>query len=83
MSESANTRGLIYRCPVCGAEAAVLATRSGVLVPRCCDVVMDALGERMTFYVCPVCGSEIGVVQKGAGPFLPRCCDRSMARQAA
>ena len=83
MSEAANTRGLIYRCPVCGAELAVLSTRAGELVPRCCDVAMDALAERMAFYVCPACGAEIGVAQKGAGPFLPRCCDRAMERQAA
>jgi predicted RNA-binding Zn-ribbon protein involved in translation (DUF1610 family) len=83
MSDSSHPRGRIYRCPVCGAELAVLAEQAGEFIPRCCDVPMERRAERLTFYSCPLCGAEIGVVQAGTGRFEPRCCDRAMERQAA
>jgi predicted RNA-binding Zn-ribbon protein involved in translation (DUF1610 family) len=76
-------RGLIYRCPICGAEVAVVASRMGSFVPRCCDVEMVSQRRRLIFYVCPVCGAEIAVLGQGAGQFVPRCCDVEMLLEAA
>lgn len=76
-------RGLIYRCPVCGAELAVLASRMGSFVPRCCNRDMIQQRRTLVFYVCPVCGAEIAVLGKGAGRFVPRCCDMDMLLEAA
>lgn len=76
-------RGLVYRCPVCGAEIVVLAKRMGVFSPRCCNRPMQPRSARLAFYKCPVCGSEIIVLRQGCGDFVPRCCNTGMARQAA
>ncbi len=81
---SANpVRGSLYRCPVCGAEVAVLAGKAGDFGPRCCDTEMVLLRRRLVFYRCPVCGAELAVVRQGAGVFAPRCCDTDMRRLAA
>ncbi len=76
-------RGAVYRCPVCGAEIAVLAGGMGDFCPRCCDTEMVLLRRRLIFYRCPVCGAELAVVRQGAGAFAPRCCDTDMRRLAA
>jgi len=78
-----NLRGTVYRCPVCGAEVAVLARTTSRFAPRCCNRDMLPLGRRLGFYVCPVCGAELAVLKAGEGRFLPRCCNRDMVREAA
>ncbi len=75
--------GRVYRCPVCGAEVAVLSRDMGEFRPRCCSVEMELVPRRLVFYVCPVCGAEIAIVKPGEGEFQPRCCNTDMARQAA
>jgi competence CoiA-like predicted nuclease len=75
-------RGIIYRCPVCGAELAVLGDAMGKFLPRCCDQDMVQKDERAAFYFCPVCGAEIAVLKAGEGEFLPRCCDTPMKSAA-
>jgi len=77
------SRGLIYRCPVCGAEVGVVASRMGSFVPRCCDKDMILQRRRLIFYVCPVCGAEIAVLAEGTGQFVPRCCNVDMLSEAA
>jgi predicted RNA-binding Zn-ribbon protein involved in translation (DUF1610 family) len=77
------TKGLVYRCPVCGAELTVLATRHGSFHPVCCNVAMSPLARRLAFYACPVCGSEIAIVQPGAPGFKPVCCRTPMLARAA
>ncbi len=76
-------RGLVYRCPVCGAEVAILAFRMGSFEPRCCNVPMVLTQCRLCFYVCPVCGAEVAVVREGAGVFSPHCCNVDMIRRIA
>lgn len=76
-------RGRLYRCPVCGAEIAVLVSEVGDFAPRCCDTPMVLLERRLVFCVCPVCGAEIAVLRPGEGDFRPRCCNRPMEREAA
>lgn len=78
-----DARGLIYRCPVCGAELAILAIKTGTFAPRCCNVDMVAVSRSLGFYVCPVCGAEIAVVEPGTGRFTPRCCMTAMLPMAA
>ena len=74
-----STKGLVYRCPVCGAEIVVLAFRTGVFMPHCCNRLMEPTGSRAAFYVCPVCGAEAAVVLSvGADEFSPRCCNVPM-----
>ena len=75
-------RGMVYRCPACGVEVAVLARRAGLFTPRCCNQPMDLVQGRLTFYVCPACGAEIAVVKAGTGRFAPRCCNEDMTRAA-
>ncbi len=36
-------RAAIYRCPVCGAEVAVVRKGAGVFVPHCCNRHMERL----------------------------------------
>jgi DNA-directed RNA polymerase subunit RPC12/RpoP len=79
----ASPRGNVYRCPVCGAEIAVLARRHGAFAPRCCRRPMVPVSRRMAFYVCPVCGAEVGLLRRGRGEFAPRCCGGAMRREAA
>jgi len=71
-------RGRVYRCPVCGAEVAVLSPRMGGFAPRCCNTDMAPTDRRVAFYYCPVCGAEIAVLREGRGEFLPRCCNTDM-----
>lgn len=71
-------RGMLYRCPVCGAEIVVLGPAMGEFHPRCCDVDMTGTDEKVIFYACPTCGAEIAVLKEGTGEFLPRCCDDPM-----
>ena len=77
-----STKGMVYRCPLCGAEVTVLGNAMGEFSPRCCDCAMEPRDELVAFYVCPHCGSEIAVLQKGEGEFLPRCCDSPMLAAA-
>ena len=77
------SRGLVYRCPICGAEIAVLALRVGGFKPRCCNGAMIPTQCRLCFYVCPVCGAEIAVVREGSGVFSPLCCNVDMVRRRA
>ena len=76
-------RGTIYRCPVCGAEIAVLARHAGRFAPHCCNTAMVPRRGRLVFYVCPVCGAEVAVLKEGKGEFTPRCCNTNMLRKAA
>ena len=78
-----DARGLVYRCPVCGAEVVVLAFQTGSFAPRCCNTGMQQIREKLRFYVCPVCGAEIAVVKAGEGLFTPRCCLTGMRLEAA
>jgi endogenous inhibitor of DNA gyrase (YacG/DUF329 family) len=75
-----NVLGLTYRCPVCGAELAVVSRRIGAFVPFCCNTSMVPVGCTVTFYVCPVCGAEVGLLRPGADRFQPECCNRPMVR---
>ncbi len=77
-----STKGMVYRCPVCGAELTVLGDATGEFDPRCCDCAMESQDERVAFYVCPQCGAEIAVLKEGEGEFLPRCCDSPMLAAA-
>ena len=79
---SDNPRGLVYRCPLCGAEVVVLARRFGTFTPRCCNRDMVPLRHKLTFYVCPVCGVEVAVVKMGSRSFTPRCCNEDMSLAA-
>ncbi len=81
--DAGGAKGTLYRCPVCGAEATVLAERIGEFRPRCCNREMAPLGERVAFYYCPVCGAEIAVIKQGEGRFEPWCCNRPMVRERA
>ena len=76
------SRGLVYRCPVCGAEIAVLATRHGEFSPRCCNVDMTPLRRHLPFCVCPVCGAEIALLHDGGGERRWRCCNTDMVLAA-
>ncbi len=72
------TKGMVFRCAVCGAEVTVLGDSTGEFCPRCCDCAMSPRDGLVAFYVCPQCGAEIAVLKKGEGEFLPRCCDSPM-----
>lgn len=74
-------RGMVYRCPVCGAEVAILARVVGVFEPRCCNCPMTPQSRRLVFYHCPVCGAEIAIIKEGEGVFEPSCCNEPMRRQ--
>ena len=77
-------RGQVYRCPVCGAEVAVLARRVGdYFRPRCCNRDIELLPGRLKFYLCPACGAEVTVLRPGKGDFRPRCCNTEMVPEAA
>jgi len=78
-----SSRGRVYRCPICGAELAVVAAGTGEFRPRCCDTDMVRLARGLAFYVCPICGAELAVMRKGGGMFAPRCCDTAMLPAAA
>ena len=78
-----NSRGLVYRCEVCGAEVSVIAHRMGVFAPKCCNKEMVCLARQLAFYRCEICGAEVAVVKKGTGVFTPRCCNEEMEQEAA
>ena len=78
-----SSKGLLYRCPVCGAEVAVLADSHGDFRPRCCNTDMVPTWQRLIFYVCPVCHAEIAVFVQPHENFIPRCCNTPMIRQPA
>ena len=75
--------GAMYRCPVCGAEIAVLRPAGGDFRPVCCNRPMELMPQQAILYRCPVCGSEIAVIRPGAPGFRPRCCNTDMVRFAA
>ncbi|KPK59117.1 MAG: hypothetical protein AMK73_08840 [Planctomycetes bacterium SM23_32] len=80
---SVRSRGRIYRCPVCGAELAVLVAGAGRLSPRCCNVDMVPTDRRLAFYVCMVCGAEVALLRRAGGRLSLRCCNEDMVPQAA
>ena len=80
---SSTPRGVVYRCPVCGAELVVLGRRMGRFTPRCCNTNMARRRRRISFYVCPVCGAEIAVIGRAGREFAPRCCNTAMLLAAA
>jgi len=78
---SSNLRGKVYRCPICGAEVAVLAHSCGEFQPVCCNVEMAIVEPSLIFYVCPHCKSEVALVEsKNEKAFAPRCCNDEMIR---
>jgi len=76
--EARNLPGQVYRCPVCGAEVAVICPGTGPLAPRCCNRFMERLPKPYTIYECPICGSAVMVIHVGAGSPAPRCCNVPM-----
>ena len=74
---------IVYRCPICGAEVALLGESRGHFSPRCCDRDMVAIARRVVIYFCPQCGAQIMVVTPGRGDFQPRCCGLDMLIKAA
>jgi endogenous inhibitor of DNA gyrase (YacG/DUF329 family) len=77
------SRGLLYRCPVCGSEVTVVAYEMARFAPQCCNRDMVRMKRRVAFYVCPVCGAEVAVIHPTHGRFSPHCCNKSMLLQAA
>jgi len=73
--------GLVFRCPVCGAEVAILATAVGKFAPRCCNQPMEPKTRRLMFYRCAICGAEIGVLKQVTGVFAPCCCNEPMQQE--
>ena len=78
MKRLSSQKGSIYRCPVCGAEICVLVKQHGIFEPKCCNVKMTRLRNKLVIYHCPICGAEIAVITKADASFLPRCCNTSM-----
>jgi len=78
-----DSRGLVYRCLVCGVEIGVLVSTVGNFAPRCCNTDMVMQPGRLVFYICPVCGAELAVLEEGADRFIPRCCSTSMLLEPA
>ena len=83
MTAQKYSRGLVYRCPVCGAELAIVSKQTGDFHPRCCNVLMEPKPDRLIFYRCPRCGSELMHINQGNTAFKPRCCNIEMHRLAA
>jgi len=77
------SRGLVYRCPVCGSELLVVARRMGRFEPHCCNVAMIRIKRRARFYYCPVCGAELSMLKPDAEHFHPRCCNVDMILEEA
>ena len=71
-------RGVVYHCPVCGAEIAVLAAEYGSFLPRCCNVAMKEKKELLEFFFCPICHSEIALLKRGSQNLSAHCCNREM-----
>jgi Zn finger protein HypA/HybF involved in hydrogenase expression len=71
-------KGTVYRCPICGAEAAII--RMGAEpAPRCCNEPMELAPAVNAVYRCPLCSSEVMVIAHGKR-LEPRCCNRAMIR---
>ena len=77
------SKGIVYRCPVCGAELLVVARQMGAFAPHCCNRGMIRMKRAAAFYVCPVCGAELAVLKPGEGDFHPHCCNTLMRLEAA
>jgi desulfoferrodoxin-like iron-binding protein len=77
MSDEIVSRGLIFRCEVCGAEVLVLKAGGGTLDPHCCNQPMKPARE-VLYYRCPVCGSEAVVLKGEARNLELICCNRPM-----
>jgi predicted RNA-binding Zn-ribbon protein involved in translation (DUF1610 family) len=80
---TASERGVLYRCPVCGAEIMVLVRRHGVFEPRCCNAPMLRIVRRPAFLVCPVCGTQVAVWRPHAAGLALRCCNQPLRAMAA
>jgi predicted RNA-binding Zn-ribbon protein involved in translation (DUF1610 family) len=80
---SASSRGVVYRCPVCGAEVMVLVRQHGRFDPRCCNTAMRPRLRRVRFFLCPICGAEVASLLPPSATFRPRCCNVSMVPMAA
>jgi len=80
---SKSLRGVVFRCPVCGAEIVVLADSYGEFAPVCCNVAMVDTNVRLRLFVCPVCRAEVAIIREGGGEFVPRCCNTAMVLVAA
>lgn len=71
--------GRTYRCPVCGAEIAVISASSQELDPHCCNVPMKPLRKIFPVYYCEICGSEIMAIQgKDWKKLEASCCNKPM-----
>jgi Zn finger protein HypA/HybF involved in hydrogenase expression len=77
-----NITGSRYRCPVCGAELAVIRGGDGTLGPVCCGVEMELLKGLCPVWRCPLCGSEIMAIRGGRN-FTPHCCNVAMLEYIA
>ncbi len=73
--------GQVYRCPVCGAEVAVINAASQALEPYCCNEPMTPLDRVLVLYRCPVCGAEVAVIRDRGGPLELVCCRVPMERR--
>jgi len=80
---TAGERGLLYVCPVCGAEVMVLVRRHGAFEPRCCNTAMRKRARKPVFFVCRVCGAQVAVWRPQADGLSVRCCNEAMHPMAA
>lgn len=76
-------KGLVCRCPLCGAEIAIISYRMGEFKPRCCNTDMIPQRRKLTFYRCEVCATEIAVLGEESSTFEPICCNTAMVREVA
>ncbi len=75
------SKGLVFYCPVCGAEVSVVGVgKGGRLCPRCCNTDMLKRGVLPAFFYCPNCGSELMMLVDGGGNTAPVCCNVVMKR---
>jgi predicted RNA-binding Zn-ribbon protein involved in translation (DUF1610 family) len=80
---TASERGVLYRCPVCGAEVMILVRQHGAFEPRCCNMAMLKILRQPAFLVCPICGTQIAVWRPQAPGLSLRCCNEPMRHMAA
>lgn len=71
-------RGVVFICPVCGAELSVVRCGAGAGAPRCCNTDMVLTARVNSIYACSVCGSEIMLVRGEKKGFEPACCNTQM-----
>lgn len=82
MPEGTTQMGLVYRCPVCGAEVTVVSPQTGDFSPVCCNRPMVQRPGRVVFYFCSRCGAELAVVHEGdLAQFEPICCGIAMIKR--